>query len=379
MASAIASDDYTFEDMVDHPEIMTHHVHKSIKHGDARGYPVLRDDERVPTTGDVYQASTRKKDHPLRITEHKDIPIFRSHSVTMAVADMVNLGLYPIRCSTDTMPNNIEWDNFAEVLYTFHAYYCYYEGLDVTANETRAALLFVFYGTFMWKTKKRKKPLPDGTKVPGIPVARKKTFMFFLNRKMLNGRSRFVNGVQNNFASALSLLQAHPEYKHFLEDKGEGRPPMTYLWAVEVGLRNYASDIFCMGTCPLRSREYWGTVDKWRKREAYISLVRYVTKNGHVSYKNWRNFDFKDFTQRQRCTATFERRHLPRSDGNDGKHFPRVKFDWDKHAYNPRPKKVKPGKYSTPSPATAAESSPAVDTPTVRMRYDVETDAMVPM
>ena len=77
-----------------------------------------------------------------------------------------------------------------------------------------------------------------------------------------------------NFESALSLLQQHPEYNHFLEDKGEGNPPLTYLWAIEVGFRNYSSDIYCMGTFPLRSPEYWGKVDKWRKREAYISLVR---------------------------------------------------------------------------------------------------------
>ena len=173
----------------------------------------------------------------------------------------------------------------------------------------------------------------------------------------------------------------HPEYKHFLDDKGVGNPPVTYLWAIEVGFRAYSSNVHCMGTCPLRSPDYWGSVDKWRKREAYISLARYVKHNTHVPYKNWRNFDFKDFADRKRYATTFERRHLPLTDGNDAVHFKRCKYDWDKHAYNPRPKKIKTKKckVSTPSPVAAGAASAAVDTPKVRMRYDVETDTMVPI
>ena len=95
-----------------------------------------------------------------------------------------------------------------------------------------------------------------------------------------------------------------------------------------------------MGTKPLRSPEYWESVDQWRKREAYIVLERFLLGYSS-SVRQWDCFLFRDFLQRQRATITFVKRHLPLSDDKDLENFDgTLEFDWDKHRYSPKKRSI---------------------------------------
>ena len=97
-----------------------------------------------------------------------------------------------------------------------------------------------------------------------------------------------------------------------------GQSPVTYLADVEEGLRNYVDDPFTMGRDAMSSQAKWAAVEPWRKREAYVTVVRQMLKR--VSYQKWHDFRFADFVERNRLHRTFMQRHLPLSDGDDS-HF----------------------------------------------------------
>ena len=255
------------------------------------------------------------------------------------------------------------------MLYEFYALYCHFEGLDVTSDIARKILLFIFYGHYSYVTKDSKKRV----------VQKVKPMLHWIHAKTSNGRSRFVTKLQDNFEQFITLYN-HPEndWEHFLTDKGEGNPPMEYLIAFELGLRNYGTQPHAMRTHPLRTPEYWGQVPKWRKREAYIALARFLTKQT-ADYKQWDCFRFDDFASRQRMARTFNARHFPLSDGNDEKNFHgQMNFDWTKHAYSPRKKQSSTTRVKKKNvTATVDVKSASVDTRP--MVYDVEKNCLVPL
>ena len=120
----IESGEYGYSDMIEHESILTHHVRESIKSGDAKGYPFIKDGETVPTQDDLYKCTGAQKLKCHSTRAHKDVPFLRSAGVTAAVRKMQNMGKYPVRCTPDSMPVGVAWDNYAEVLYTFHSVYC---------------------------------------------------------------------------------------------------------------------------------------------------------------------------------------------------------------------------------------------------------------
>ena len=110
---------------------------------------------------------------------------------------------------------------------------------------------------------------------------------------------------------------------------------------------------------------------KWRKREAYIALARYLIK-ADTGYKQWDCFRFSDYTMRRAMGKTFEVRHYPLSNGKDDENFGKgvVDFDWAKHAYTPTKRvKSEPGEYKP----VDVEKTPSTsdDTP---MIFDVELE-----
>jgi hypothetical protein len=228
----------------------------------------------------------------------------------------------------------------------------------------------MFHGHFQWATKNKKKEL----------VTRLKPFVFFVHKKMVGARSRFAQKVPQNFSKLISLFEKNKdEWTPLLMDHGKGNPPISYLIAFEEGLRNYASCVHSLGTRPLRSRESWENVAKWRKREAYIALGRYLLR-ADTGYKQWDCFLFTDYTMRRAMGLTFEVRHYPLSNGRDDENFGKgmVGFDWKKHAYSP-PKRVKsePGEYQSQSAkVTQTSSASKDDTP---MIFDVELGKLVPL
>ena len=234
------------------------------------------------------------------------------------------------------MPNAAPWDNFAVCLYTFVAIYCAHSGYARSDPEAAKVESFAFHNHYTWRTRKKLKKVAKDDPVKSEPVTRKKPFIFFLHKKMVNGRARFVNKVDKNFGEFIKLFSKNnKEFTQLLMDHGKGDDTVEYLAAFELGLCRYSDDIFALGTHPLRNREYWSKVSLWRKREAYIALARHVLKRD-PNYNQWDCFRFRDYQDRQSLSRTFMKRHLPLSDGRDEVHFQgKLTFDWDKHAYSP--------------------------------------------
>ena len=363
----IDSDEYTYDDCYDYDALMQYHVKRECAAGRKHdGFPILDAGEVVPDGDNHYQATSTPKYNNSSTQPHKHLPFVRMTSVNAALKDMKNMGVFFVAIKGEDMSNGVPWNNFGVAGNTFCALYCRREGILRTQKLARKIQLFVFYGYYTWVTKQRK------TKKV---ITKQKPVIFYLAKSLINGRSRLANGVGKNFASFLTLIDNDPSVAEFLEDKGEGEPPMEYLIAVEHGLRGYADDIHAMGTQPLRSAYHWGhKVPVWRKREAYIALCRHVEGKSPV-YKQWDCFLFEDYAQRQRAQKTFMKRHLPLSSGDDEHNFDGAyDFDWSSKEYSPKRKRVKVEKI-TPR----RRFRPAREATTGVMVFDVEKGCMVPM
>lgn len=129
-----------------------------------------------------------------------------------------------------------DWDNFAQVIYTFHVHYCVAEGLTETCEMSRQVLDYLFYGSWTSPTNK------------SSPIIR------YLHKKIISGRHRFGKYVTKHFASFLEKY-SKPENKswsNYFKDNGEGEAPLDYLIEIEKGLRSFGNDLHAMGTGTLR-------------------------------------------------------------------------------------------------------------------------------
>ena len=125
-----------------------------------------------------------------------------------------------------------DWDNFAQVIYTFHVHYCVAEGLTETCEMSRQVLDYLFYGSWTSPTNK------------SSPIIR------YLHKKIISGRHRFGKYVAQHFQIFLDEYKK-PENKHwkqYFQDKGTGVAPLEYLVAIEKGLRSFGGDLHAMGT-----------------------------------------------------------------------------------------------------------------------------------
>ena len=289
---------------------------------------------------------------------------------------MKNLCKYPVAC---TFEDGTTWNNFPFNVRYAATIYSGLEGHSRSSPEALNVESFMFHNTYDWrslrkakKTKDPKDPNPKGREV----VLKKKPFVFFLHKKMISGRARFVNRVSHNFANFIKLFQKHrSEYSGLLMDRGVPKAPLEYLIAFEEGLRNYSSDIHALGSHPLRSREHWGNIALWRKREAYIALGRFCLQRD-PDYKQWDCFLFSDFQDRQTLAETYVRRHHPLSDGNDDVNFEgQMNFDWDSHVYVPAKRRANTKVKGEP----AVKKQKTADQPKSKpMIYDVEKGCLVP-
>ena len=345
-------------------EALLQHVNIQLAKGVKQtGMPVIGPHERVPAIDDVYECHPERSVRKAATAPHVEFMYLRGASVNATVKYMMDKGWYPYHCKAKDMPGNEEWDNFAWFLNLFHCVYCFFEGIARTNDLARLVLLYVCYGEYNWQTTRKKQM-----------VYKPKPVIFGLNKKMINGRSRFVAGVPKHFEKFIELFEKNPSWAGYLQDLGKGEPPMEYLIHIELGLRNYGmASCHLMGTKPLRSPTYWGLVDVWRKREAYIALARFLL--GYpAAVRQWDCFLFSDIQQRQSATITFTKRHLPLSDGNDVDNFDgQMQFDWGLHAYSP-----KRSRKSTPQSVTVSSATPPPKARSRRVQvYDPVLDRLV--
>ena len=107
---------------------------------------------------------------------------------------MKNKGLHPIKVRATEMDSGHSFDNFAECGHTFHAKYCSLEGLSRTSDMAGVVLQYIFHGYFDWRTKDRNK----------AEKTKKKSFFFFLHKKLVGGRSRFTAKVRGHRQSHMN-------------------------------------------------------------------------------------------------------------------------------------------------------------------------------
>ena len=211
-----------------------------------------------------------------------------------------------------------------------------------------------------------------------IPVMR------CLHQKLTSNTHRFGKYVHIHFKEFKVSFDGTPSWKQFLMDGGKPTAPLGYLLLIEKGLRSFGKDIHAMGCGALGSAEKWKSVAVWRKREAYIALVRYLLER--PSYQQWDCFKWEDYVEREKCNKTFLVRHLPLSDG-DEKHFhgnlpnPR---SWNDGQPQPKKQRRSRAKMSSAAAAAAAAAVTTSDVPAVSqpprvpMLWDVELNKFVP-
>ena len=215
--------------------------------------PIRKEGEEVPGTYDKYdceEASKLSRLAPLqpgKTKAHTEVQFLRDAPLTATLHYLKAHMLSPIKCKAADMPNGSAFDNFPQVLYTAHAVYCAQEGLPRSSDKARQLLLYFFFGQFPWETKVYKKGKAQET------VLRDKPLVFFLHKRLASGRSRFAKNIEKYFAGFIAAYRDNAgSWEKFLQDKGEGSPPMKFLILIEEGLRMAAQDIYTMGTRALR-------------------------------------------------------------------------------------------------------------------------------
>ena len=125
-------------------------------------------------------------------------------------------------------------------------------GLSRSSDKPREVLLFFFFGTYSWETKLYETN-SEGKRRATKTVYRAKPIVFFLQKKLMTGRSRFSKNIQVYFAKFIAAYKnSDGEWEKFLTDKGEGSPPVQFNIFIEDGLRTSCADIYVMGTKALR-------------------------------------------------------------------------------------------------------------------------------
>ena len=203
-----------------------------------------------------------------------------------------------------------------------------------------------------------------------------------IHAKINAGRSRFGKYVAKHFKVFLALYKSNKGWSQFFADGGKAQAPLDYLVAIEKGLRSFGHDLHAMGSNAMKNKANYKKVDLWRKREAYIALMRHREVNNCSSYKQWDCFQFSDYTSRQRWALTFKTRHWPLSDG-ESHHFKGRLSDpdcWSEVVVSPPPRKKFKKAHSSPAStmdaATVAVSAATGTLPL--MRFDVEKNCLVP-
>ena len=293
---------YDFPSISKHGELLKAFIAKMMTVHSRNGYPPIRGN--VPGPDEMYSLSSDRVGMRRSKKASSPFSFLRHGAVVQAVLRMKNSNKQVVRVSAKNSPHATPWTNAADILWEFLAHYCSEEGVSQTSSLFVLLVNYVFYGKFYVMVKKK----VEGTK----------NFLNGLHFKLTNGRTRYAKNCLTRFQTFTSHLAENPLWRTFFLDKGVGAPPVTYLADIEEGLRNYVDDPFTMGRDAMSSQAKWAAVEPWRKREAYITLIRQILKK--ESYRKWHDFRFTDLVERNNLHHTFKNRHLPLSDGDDS-HF----------------------------------------------------------
>ena len=220
---------YTFTQACENAELMEHFQSTMMKKGDKDGFPVVQEGESVPS--EVYDGFTEvtvgfkamaRKPHP-------EVPFCRYVALRDAVDYVRNCGESPIQVRAREMPTGVTWNNFARPLWMLLAKYCSNQGYARTSDMARKCALFFFHGSYVWKTRNSQK----------APVSKIKPFVFFLHKKMVAQRSRFVAKVVTRAIKKYKCIIASNDFQSLLATIRKSLLAMLYC------ILMIASNDFC--------------------------------------------------------------------------------------------------------------------------------------
>ena len=294
----------------------------------------------------------------------------RAGNVGECVVDMRNRVKEPVKIRPgEDNDLSVVWDNSVPILTEFCIRYLAKEGMEETSEGADDIFAYAFHGKYHFKRSVKKGEPPKTVAKP---------ILHALHFNLTAHRSRFMTDVEVHFKELFKLLDKHPAWSKFLDDKGSGSPPTSYCMAVEQGVRSYAfasNAKLTMGIGKTRTvtKDVYNHIHAWRKTECYISGVRF--RRERPSYRKWEDFSWLDFVERQNLSTTFLVRHLPYSDGED--HFGGLLKDppeWG-GVVSPVKKKSRGGKPSKVKTEPQNQTKKQV----VPMRFDVNKGSLVPV
>ncbi len=221
-------------------------------------------------------------------------------------------------------------------------------------------LLYVFYGSFYRVTKGKASGRP-------APVFRA------LHKQIIQGRHRFKKHVETCFEDLLTYFDDDLDRVDYLCDAGVNEVPNEYLALVEKGFRAFHIHIFAMRQSVMKSRKAWHGVAKWRKREAYIVMARFVLQR--ENYNQWDCFKWQDFEERELMSRTFTVRHWPLTNG-DKQHDRFDGYIKDPKSWDMKAKGKKAKKFVPTRAIGARNDEPQCDSVMV---WDMEKHMLVPL
>ena len=123
----------------------------------------------------------------------------------------------------------------------------------------------------------------------------------------------------------------------------------------------------------MKSRKAWHGVTKWRKREAYIAMARFVLQR--ENYQQWDCFNWQDFEERELMSRTFTVRHWPLTSG-DKQHDRFDGYIKDPKSWDTKAKGKKAKKFVPTRVIGARNDEPQCDSVMV---WDMEKQMLVPL
>ena len=200
----------TFTHMNRYPELLRQWVKHEIDRGCSQGvrhsFVKIRSGEKIPSG--VYESKDILPGSVLKGTRrhmhfHVNLEYLRSGAVRYSLAKLREAALYPRAILSRTLPKHASnMDNFAKVVHTFTAHYCFAQGIPRSSDLTRNVQLYLCYGKGKMESK-------------SVPV------MSIIHKKLQTGLHRFTGSVRikTHWADLIRLIERNPGSYH----------PITYI------------------------------------------------------------------------------------------------------------------------------------------------------
>ena len=118
----------------------------------------------------------------------------------------------------------VVWTNRVQICWEFCIRYLAGDGMEETSEGAADIFAHVFHGKCRFTRTNRKGQEPKTVLRPVIHA---------LHFSLTAHRSRFMTDVEVHWKELYQLLDKHPDWDRYLDDKGAGSPPQSFNIAIE--------------------------------------------------------------------------------------------------------------------------------------------------